>query len=193
MNGLDKLKEKIMREAYDNADTIIADAKRRADKISAEFEEKAKAEGKRILDDADKKAEIIVRSATSDATLCGRKKILKEKRRIMDEVFETARKTAAELPDSDYFELIYSIAEKCGRGELFMSENDKFRLPADFEEKIKLLSNGEITVSKDFADIKNGFVLKNGMTEEDCSFDGIIDAKSEKLQDMTARILFPKN
>lgn len=193
MNGLDKLKEKIMYEANDAAQKAIADANIRADKILAEFKEKAEEEERRILEEADKKAMLIVRSAESNARLDGKKKILKEKRTIMNGVLKKARERAAELPDSEYFEIIYSLAEKCGSGEMFISENDKNRLPKDFEEKIRNISNGKIIVSKEFADIDNGFVLKDGMSEENCSFDGIIEAKLEELQDKTARLLFAGN
>lgn len=190
MNGLDKLKEKIMNEAKSEAETVIQNAERTADKIIAEFKEKAEKEEQRILADADKQAMLIVRSAESNANLDGKKKFLKEKHLITDRVFEQARKAADEFSDSEYFKIIYSLAAKCGEGELLMSENDKNRLPEDFEEQIKKYSNGKISVSKEFAAIKNGFMLKCGLTEENCSFDGIIEAKSEKLQDQTAKLLF---
>lgn len=193
MNGLDKLKEKIMHDAEDAAEATLSGAKKQAEKILAEYKEKAEAEEKRILEDADKKAMVIVRSAESNAHLDGKKKILKEKRLIIDSVFEKARREAEKLSDEEYFDIIYALAEKCkSGGELLMSENDKNRLPADFEEKIKSCSNGKISLSKSFAPIKNGFILKNGMTEENCSFDGIMEAKEEELQDKTAKLLFSK-
>ena len=193
MNGLDKLKEKIMHDAESAAETKLNEAKKQAEKILAEYKEKAEAEEKRILDDADKKAMVIVRSAESNANLDGKKKILKEKRLIIAGVFEKARAEAAKLSDAEYFEIIYALAEKCKLGgELMMSENDKGRLPADFEEQIKACTKGKISLSKDFAPIKNGFILKNGMTEENCSFDGIMEAREEELQDKTAKLLFSK-
>ena len=193
MNGLDKLKEKIMHDAESAAETKLNEAKKQAEKILAEYKEKAEAEEKRILDDADKKAMVIVRSAESNANLDGKKKILKEKRLIIAGVFEKARAEAAKLSDAEYFEIIYALAEKCKiGGELMMSENDKDRLPADFEEQIKACTKGKISLSKDFAPIKNGFILKNGMTEENCSFDGIMEAREEELQDKTAKLLFSK-
>lgn len=191
MNGLDKLKEKIIFDAKTEAEKILSDAERNAAKILAEFKEKAGNEEKHILSEADKKAMHIVRTAESNANSDGRKKILKEKRKIMDSVFQKARETAENLPDSEYFGIIYSLAEKCGGGELLMSENDKNRIPEDFAKKIEVCGNGKITVSKEYANIKNGFVLRNGLTEENCSFDAIIEEKSERLLDETAKILFP--
>ena len=182
-----------MHDAESAAETKLNEAKKQAEKILAEYKEKAETEEKRILDDADKKAMVIVRSAESNANLDGKKKILKEKRLIIAGVFEKARAEAAKLSDAEYFEIIYALAEKCKiGGELMMSENDKDRLPADFEEQIKACTKGKISLSKDFAPIKNGFILKNGMTEENCSFDGIMEAREEELQDKTAKLLFSK-
>ena len=58
------------------------------------------------------------------------------------------------------------------------------------EEKLKEISGGNMSIGKTPATIKNGFILKYGLSEENCSFDSLINTNSEKLQDKVAQIMF---
>ena len=89
-------------------------------------------------------------------------------------------------------EKIMHDAESAAETKLNEAKKQAEKIPADFEEQIKACTKGKISLSKDFAPIKNGFILKNGMTEENCSFDGIMEAREEELQDKTAKLLFSK-
>lgn len=191
MNGLDKLKNKITEDAKLTADGIIADAKKNADEIMASANEEAKGVQAEILIRAEKKADEILKGARSDANLEGKKMILSKKQTIIDGVFKKADEIISSLSDADYFEIIYALVKKNSRtGELVLCENDKSRKPSDFEDKIKAISDGKITVSAEYARIKNGFILKSESVEENCSFDAIIQENVEKLKDETAKLLF---
>ena len=191
MNGLDKLQNKITEDAKLAAEDIIAAAKKIADETVNSAKEDAKGVQAEILMKAEKKADEILKGARSDANLEGKKMLLSKKQGIIDGVFKKASEIIASLSNEEYFEIIYALVKKNVReAELLLSENDKSRKPADFEDKIKALSNGKITVSQEWANIENGFILKNDSVEENCSFDAIIQENAEKLKDETAKLLF---
>ncbi|MBR6005282.1 MAG: hypothetical protein IK063_03535, partial [Clostridia bacterium] len=48
----------------------------------------------------------------------------------------------------------------------------------------------ELSFSGENADIKNGFILRYGLIEINCSFDSVIDENREELKEKVNAILF---
>ena len=51
---------------------------------------------------------------------------------------------------------------------------------------------GSLEVDSDPADITDGFILKYGDIEENCTFDAIFDSKRDELRDLVNKNLFNK-
>ena len=66
------------------------------------------------------------------------------------------------------------------------------RVTADFEKKINdgLEKGAKITVSKDPADISDGFILVYGDIEINCSFEALIEDSRDAIKDELNSIFF---
>lgn len=193
MDGIDRITQKIINDAKAQADSITREAsaaaekklgetKLTAEKISADAEQQAK-----------KRKEEILREYESAANSNGKKLVLSAKHELINMSFKTALDELCALPSAEYFDLLCKIAKKYsseGKSQLMLGKKDRGRMPSDFEAKLAEISGGSITLSPDVAEIENGFVLKFSTMEENCSFDALISANGEKLQDAAAQILF---
>ena len=51
-------------------------------------------------------------------------------------------------------------------------------------------NGGSVQLSKQPADIEDGFILSYGLISENCSFRAMMEAEKEDIRDTAARILF---
>ena len=76
----------------------------------------------------------------------------------------------------------------------WMSHGDYLaRLPEGFAVKLQDIAvkhGGSLKVSDERADVENGFILRYGGIEENCSLRALFSAKQEELQDEVHRSLF---
>ncbi len=190
MSGLDKILEHIGSEAAENAQKVIDSAKAEAERILASEKEEAQRLEKQIS----KQSELDVAAASkriqSAADLKEKRMILEAKQKEIDSVIDEACSSLRSLGDKEYFETIDRMLAKYStdqEGVIRFSAKDLSRIPADFETKIKAHN---LTLSKDPVNIDGGFVLVYGDVEENCSFEALINASREVLQDKIGQILF---
>ena len=78
-------------------------------------------------------------------------------------------------------------------GEILFGERDLKRMPSDFEDKIKEIAEkkgGSLKLVKEVADIPDGFILRYGMIEENCTLRALFDTKKNQLKDIALSKLF---
>ena len=141
------------------------------------------------------KAEAALHAAASAAELETRNRLLRERRRILDETLKKTVGYLQGLPDAAYFEALLPLAARsaqAGEGLLLFGAGDLKRLPADFEARLNrsLETGKKLTVSPEAAPIDGGFLLKYDDIEMNCSFSALLDARREELEDRVNRILF---
>lgn len=190
MSGLDQILEHIENEAAENARRIVDAAKTEAGRIlAAEKEDAARLEAQ-----ISKQSELDVAAASkriqSAADLKEKRMILEAKQKEIEAVLGAASAELCGLPDAAYFEVLEKMMERYATGqsgEIRFSEKDLARLPKDFAKKAKAHS---LTVSEKTVSVDGGFVLVYGDVEENCSFEALINASREALQDKIGHILF---
>ena len=194
MAGLDSIIEKIQKTSENTCDSILNDAKKKADDILAASAAESDAEAAKIAEETKCKAKEIIDSAVSGAELEGKKEILSAKIDIINDVIDTVSNTLKGLPDEEYFSSLYALAVRYARpedGVLYLSAKDLARKPADFEKTLNtLIKEGSIKVSDEPRDIDGGFVLSYGGIEIDCTFDALIVESQDDIKDELARMLF---
>ncbi len=190
MSGLDKILEHISSEAAENAKKIIDNAKAEAERIL----ENDKAEGARLESQIGKQSELDVAAASkriqSAADLKEKRMILEAKQKEIDSVIDAALEKLTGMADGEYFAYLEKMLDKYAtgaEGTIRFSAKDLGRLPADFEAKA---AAHKLTLSKEPVNIGGGFVLVYGDIEENCSFEALINASREVLQDKIGQILF---
>ena len=196
MAGIDNITNEILREAKDRASQVISGAVAKADEMILS----AKKEGDGIAAKAAAKAEAETAAyfsrIRSQAGMRKRQAILSAKQEIIGSVIDTAYEKLSCLPDADYFEMIAKLIGKNVRGEegeLLFSEKDLKRLPAGFAEAVGKLAEkagGKLVISKETADIDNGFILRYGGIEENCTLAALFAEKRDELCDKVHEVLW---
>ena len=194
-------------EAQSVIDKILADAGAEAEKITKEAQQKEAAQQANLaaqLQQYNKQTESLAQKAAKDeeshilaaARMEIAKEFLAEKRKILDEIFELARRQLLTLPDDQYRNLITKLlleAVETGDEEVIVDKNE-YRIDQQFIDQInQRLSSSEkanLRLSQDRADIEGGFILKRGKIKTNVSFDVLLAHARKELEIELAKELF---
>ncbi|MCQ2530573.1 MAG: V-type ATP synthase subunit E [Lachnospiraceae bacterium] len=190
MSGLEKILEQINKEATDTANETINSANSEAEKILKKAEEDAEAKRTEIAAQSKLDVASTAKQIQSVAAQMEKKKILVAKQGIIDGILDSTLDYLENLDTAEYFAIIDKMIEKYAgtdAGIIQFNEKDLARIP---EGTINLAKQKNLTLSKDTVDISGGFILGYGNIDENCSFDGLLLAKRESLQDKIGQILF---
>lgn len=199
MAGLDKIIAQIRSQSKEAADQTLGAAKSQAQEILEEARLEAEKECQAILKKGQADGAAIMERGKSAAALDKRRKVLVKKQELIGQVLEAAKGQLKTMPQDQYVELVIRLAVGAARpqeGRILFSEEDKSRLPKDFESQLNeaLAKAGrpgaKLKLSPEARDIGAGFVMAYEGIEENCSFDAMFDAAHETLQDAAAQILF---
>lgn len=196
MAGIQNLTEEILREAREAADRTLSQAKEKAAGIEAE----ARREAEKLSADgaarSGQDAEAYGRRIDSQIGMRRRQVILGARQKMIEEVITAAEKKLENLPDADYFDMLLKLlaSHASGReGTLLLSEKDLARLPADFAaraEKTAEEAGGKVKVSDEAAPIGSGFLLRCGGIDENCTLKALFAEKRDELQDRVREVLW---
>ncbi len=194
-------------EAQQVIEKILADAKAEAEKIKkqaeeAQIEEQAKLDEQ--LKEYKEQTEILAKKAVedershilADARMEISKQLLSEKRKILDEVFEQARRQLENLSDEPYLKLMTKLmrdAVETGDEEVIIDEKEK-QIDQRFIDSIKKQigsdRKGELKLSGDRANLGKGFILKRGNVKNNVSVEVLLAQAREELEIELAKELF---
>ena len=196
MTGLDKITSQIQEEAEASAKERIEAAQKEAEQILADAKAACEAMEKEASDKAAALKTVQDGRIHSAAEQKRKTALLKAKQEIIAEIIGSAYPTLKEEDTASYFLTMekllntYVLAES---GEIYFSEADLARMPADFEQKIKAAAEakgGKLVLKKEPKAIPDGFVLVYGGVEENCTLKALFDVKKDQLQDKVNEILF---
>lgn len=159
---------------------IMAQAKLDADKISAEIADRAQSKVKQMQAASKSRCDLETRNA-----------FLKRRREEIDKTYSEILNKMKNLPDEDYFELIYTFAKKLNgmSGVVLLNEKDMNRLPKNFLARLEKCGV-KAELSKKPCDIESGFILKCGDIEENMDFSAILSEKRDAIEDFINQELF---
>lgn len=171
---------KINAEADEKCAQIMAQAKLDADKISAEIADKAQSKVKQMQAASKSRCDLETRNA-----------FLKRRREEIDKTYSEILNKMENLPDEDYFELIYTFAKKLSgmSGVVLLNKKDMNRLPKNFLARLEKCGV-KAELSKAPCDIESGFILKCGDIEENMDFSAILSEKRDIIEDFINQELF---
>lgn len=167
-------------ETNEKCAQIMAQAKLDADKISAEIADRAQSKVKQMQAASKSRCDLETRNA-----------FLKRRREEIDKTYSEILNKMKNLPDEDYFELIYTFAKKLNgmNGVVLLNEKDMNRLPKDFLARLEECGV-KTELSKTPCDIESGFILKCGDIEENMDFSAILSEKRDAIEDFINQELF---
>ena len=179
-----KIIDKIISDANNEANEIIRKAKLEADEKINLAKEKAEKQMSEYLNIANVEAEKAASKEISGAEMTAKKMILAKKQEILEHTLKLAKEKLFALPDDEYEKTIFDMIKKVNQsGEIILSDEDR----KAFGEK--LASEG-YNVSSETRDIGKGFIIKKGDIEYNYSFNSIIEVEKESIEQKATEILF---
>ena len=188
--------EKIISEIKKECDEKIAVINAETEKSCSEILENAKKKAKEITENArflvEEQSAKLLKAHQSKSDLEKRNMLLKARRQEIDKAVSHVLDYMVNLPDTVYFELVYSLARTSHlkQGIIYFNEKDLKRVPKNIEQRFY-----EFGISAKLSDtpnnsIESGFILKDGDIEENMSFSSVISEKREEIEDIISRELF---
>lgn len=187
MNGLEKIKQKILSDAKGVCDSLTAEAINKAQKIAEKNLKAAEAEAQAILQSGKIEAARIAENAESACESIRKRAQLEAKSEVIDGWVNAAKDRIKSLKADEYFDFIASVAVRhCSpdEGVLLMRAEDIEAMPSGFLDKInsEIKGGGRFSEIK-AADIGAGCVLSYGDIEENCTVDALFDDKADEIKD----------
>lgn len=190
MTAKEKILDGILAQANKKAEEIINAANIQAEKETKTAEAAAEAQANKIILEAERKAAAIIANADSSAMLLKRDTALGFKSEAINSVIDKSIEKLNSYSDQEYFDFLYSLAEKnvlSEEGVMYLGSIDALRDKSDFKEKISAL---KLTLSDDTRDINGGFILQYNDILINCAFSSLINEKREKLIDVINKEMF---
>ena len=198
INGIERIAERILRDAQNEAAGIRSIADENCAKIGAEYEKQAKDAAGDILEAAEKEAAEVVKRMKGESEMKARSALLEEKQSLMQKAFELAQQEILAMDEKKYRAFLVALACKAcvsGKEELLLGEKDLKRFGQELCDEInaKLAEAGrtaKLTLCKKPVDIDGGLKLKDGSIETNCSIGTLIAGSRDALVPQIASMLF---
>ena len=196
MASIDTIVKEILQEAETQASSLLEEAGKKAADIRGVAEQEGKALQEETLEKAEQDAAAYEARVESQIDMKRRQSILSAKQGVITDIIGKVYDKLNSLDDAPYFAMIQKLFGRACRpqeGEILFSEKDKKRLPADLIEMLSKAASqagGSIRLSDEPADIDNGFILRYGGIDENCSLKALFNDKQNEMQDIVNRVLW---
>lgn len=184
--SLDSLKEKILSDAQGEAEALLETAKKKAASIEAEAENEAAKNREREEKEVRERIRALEEGSAATVRLEAKKFNLKERRRVIDTIYDRALEALFKLSEKESTELLLSLLkEYAGDGDT-VSLSEDYPYPAAAE---KAVVKAGYKLSSKRAKIKGGFYLLGKKCDRDISYAALLKADREENQaDLAAKI-----
>lgn len=205
--SLETLISKIIDDARETASSILDEAKtsqrRHIEEIQRQVTEKAEKECREIIRKAEQEAEALVRRQSVEASIRARWRILSEKRKIVDKVFQMVEENIRSIKGNDkYLKMLERLIEEAavaaggGRLEVLLNKEDsRLKLPLkEIAGKVTSRLGAETTLVKSEKTIEatGGVIIQSldGKTRVDNTLSSVIRRERERLEPKVNTLLF---
>ena len=167
---MNKIAEKIISDASAKAEELVKEARMKAKVISdgalaeiRELERVAKAERATYAEGA-------MAAAKVSAELELKRRRLSAEKAVLDELYAAAEKEIAVMKKEEYLKIIEKMLSYADDGdEVLIAESDKARITEKFIKETAKKRGIALTLSKDFAPISGGVILKGKYADKNLS------------------------
>ena len=181
--------ERIRADALAEAQAIVADAEEKAAKLRAESEERITAMEQEARNEAEERRAVILEKKAATARLDSAKLLLREKRKVINTVYDEALSRLMDLNKEDSVALVARLLEAYAEegDEVYFSKN------FTYEEEVKLLpvfEEKKLRISTEKLPIEGGVRLKGEKADKDLSYTALLNADREEYQAELAKKIF---
>ena len=185
----DNLIERILSEARETADHILAEADKQCSDIRLDQEKRISQNAESLSKTRAIQVKEILDGAATRARLEGQKEALADKRDLLDKAFASAYQTLCGQSSEALSKLFASVLKKeAEKGDVvFAAEADREAVKKAVEE-----SGADVTIAEECASCERGFILRGKSYEKNCSLKAVLDVLRDSEETKVAEILFSK-
>jgi vacuolar-type H+-ATPase subunit E/Vma4 len=180
-------------EANEFAAAVTAEAEAEAKTISEEFESTAEKEHHQIVDTACDRANEIMHRSNAQSMKEKRINILSAKWEYLDNAFLSAVKLLSKQPEEEQVRFMASLVQKYQRAdaELIFNAADGSRIGQAVTDQVNAAAHGvKVTLSEKHGDFSGGLIMKEGGVETNLTYEALVSARREQLEEAVSGILF---
>jgi V/A-type H+-transporting ATPase subunit E len=186
--GTEQIVEKILSDAKQAAAAIVTDAENKAAKLLADASLRAEALRVETENEVAEKRKSILEKRAADARLDGSKLLLKEKRKVLDALYDEALGRLLEASQEEQIRLVETLLE------VYAEEGDEVCFANNFryQDEVKILpivAEKKLSFAGETLAIDGGLRLRGKISDKDLSFGALLAADRENYQaDLAAKI-----
>jgi V/A-type H+-transporting ATPase subunit E len=193
--SLEKIRQKILEEAQEEADRIIKEAEEKIQTAKSESKRAAEERYKNEIEDEKAALALEEERVRIEYKANTNAEVLRLKNQLINEVFDRAMERISKLENTKYLQVIVQYLSEnliSGVDTLIISPKDKERITGKWVDSIlQKIHKGDFQLKiVTSPDIQGGFILKGEKAEINCSLEQIIADKKEELKPEISRILF---
>ena len=195
MADINNITSKILRDAEERKEAILAEANKEKDKILSKKIAKAKELEKEIIKTAEAEAKRRKEKAISSATLKVRNDKLAAKQEVIAKVFEEGIEKLSSIKGDDFLRYIrnsiLSLGE-IGEQRLILNKEglEQVDLTFIYELNQALGEKGNIKLSSEAGNFKGGFILESNGIEINNTYEALVNSLRDELEYEVAEVLF---
>ena len=188
ISGTNKLAERIVTDAQEDAQKILAEAESAAAFIRQEGDKTVSARKAELNSQKESAVKSLIGGYQTRATLDGKKDSLRKKRVVIDAAFTRAYEAMLALNAEKRKGICANLlAAQAEGGETVMpAEQDRAALVA----LVAAMPEKKLKVSGDSASIEGGFILLGSGYEKDCSFKSLLTTVRDAEETAVYQLLF---
>lgn len=195
MASVNNLTSKILKDAEERKESILASAEEEKNKILSKKIAKAKELEKEIIQKAELEAKSKKERILSSASLKVRNNKLSAKQEVIKEVFENSIDMLATITGDDFLRFIKKSILSLGEiGEQTLILNKAGMEVVDltfiYDLNQSLGDKGNIKLSPNTGDFKGGFILESNGIEINNTYEALVSSLKDELEFEVARVLF---
>lgn len=198
--GIEDILNKIEQDSRLEEEKILKEAEEKKEQILKEAGKESELLKNKILDSAEVNALREYRAIITRAHLEGKRLVLEEKRKVLEEIFQKAEQTLSQLNPKEYTQLMKKVLLNCietGDEEIILPQKtclDENFIHETNKELRESGKRGELSLCKErSAKIKDGFILRGKDFEINNSLSNILNHRRVELELKLSEILFKNN
>ena len=188
--------EKILSEARKEAELISEQSQQQQQHLQQELEQELAEYNEQTAELAQKAGKDQKEHLLSSARMDIGKRMLGEKRNVLNEVFKRAREEFKNLPDNEYVDIITKLMLKdveTGDEEVIVDPNENrinHKFIKEINRQLGTGFKGNLKLSERKEHIEAGYILQRGKIKNNASLDVLISEARNELEIELANLLF---
>ena len=185
--SLETLTERIISDAKGEAEALISAAREKAAAIEAAAEQEAKENREHEESEVAEKIRAMEDGSAASVRLEKKKFNLKERRRVIDTIYERALQTLMSMSEKESMEFLAVLLKE------FAQSGDTIALAADYPYPIsaeKVIEKAGCKLSSTRAKIRGGFYVLGKKCDRDISYEALLKEDREQNQAELAAKIF---